>query len=750
MNNPQIKALYVLLLWLFVFYPKINFGQGYRLKSARQHFAVGNYSVASEYYKTLLEKEPENVYYLNKLAECYKELAEYRKAEETFSKVLKGENLPDDYYLHFAQVLANNKKYRQSKAMYEVYAKLKKDVLAELIATKYDNVEEFYANSNKFKIGITSINSSLSDFSPMFYNQGLVFISNRRPPLLNTGIDARDDTPYLDYYFVRDTSRIYIEAIRNSNSWNIVNTATTYSNDDLTKETSNDSKTLGGIKNVFDDTTQFSKCLVHTPAPPFSSALNTQYHEGPMSFTPNFDTIYFTRNTEPPSKSGLGKKKSSQLKIYWATINHNKWTEMGEFPFNTNDFSCGHPAMTPDGKSIYFVSNMAGGFGGTDIYRTDFENGHWLVPRNLGDNINTNGNEMFPYIDQAGSLFFASDGHPGLGGLDVFQTEISSDYSLPVKNLGNPINSSYDDFGLIYDNQHSQGYFSSNRMRGVYDDDIYHFSYSSNEQSVIVRGNIYEDGTRNGINKAVVYLKNGSEVDSSLTDINGYYIFPIETGKQYLISAVRKGYSESEIMVSTLNMKRGLLQTIIVDTSLYLVKKPIEEQLSEFDDYEFKNALNNVAAIKAMCDTLGNEFHIGNIYFDINKYFVRTVDQPELTKVVKLLKKYKTAQLLISAHTDTKNASDYNILLSKKRALTLYYSLISRGIRKERINYEFRNETMGNIDEGSPDKNQYSRRAEFYIILNGINVTKSCHLVPGPETPIPQQTSTGKKEPKEK
>ena len=732
-NKPSLFLLLGLLLLA-----QFTFGQAYKLKSAREHFASGNYVLALEIFRELLVKEPENTYYLAKLAECYKNLAQYKKAEIAYSKILNSQDLPEDYYLNYAKVLANNRKYKQSKLMYEMYAKLKKDELAERTALKYDNVESFYANSNKFKIGMISINSSLSDFSPCFYNQGLVFVSNRKPPLLNRNLDGRDETPFSDYYFLRDTSKIYVEPIRNSNMWNIEFVGNEYRNADMTKETANDSKTVGSVQNVFDDTSRIIKCLVHTPVSSFSAVLNTASHEGPLTFNSTYDTVYFTRNVEPNKKHKFAKFKSPQLRIFIAVLELGKWKEIGEFPFNGDDFSCGHPSLSIDGKTLYFTSNMAGGYGGTDIYKTELKNGFWNAPKNLGSNVNTRGNELFPFVDQSNNLFFASDGHPGLGGLDIFQTEYDEKFSLPIKNLGNPINSSLDDFGLIYDNERNRGYFSSNRIRGIYDDDIYHFSYYSNEQSVIVRGHIYEKDTKNGVNKSMIYLQNGNDIDSSVTDINGYYIFPIETNKQYTIKATRKGFTESEISISTQKLKKGLLQTIIIDTNLYLVKLPQEELALE--DEALRNALkNNKLLPQYVCDTLGDEFKLGNIYYDINKYYIRSADQPSLLKVIKLMTKYKDSQLIISSSADSKNSSEYNILLAKKRALTVYYSLISRGIRKERINYEFKNNSVEIESEKQTEKNQYSRRTEFFIIVRGVNVTKGCNLVPGPNSPIPKE-----------
>ena len=276
---------------------------------------------------------------------------------------------------------------------------------------------------DRFVINTLAINSKYSDYAPSFFNKELVFASSRNINHFSTIIDESNNQPFLDLY---TTSFIDI-----SNKNNVL-------------------KLKGNI--------------------------NTKFHESSATFSKDGKTVYFTRNNYSKKKSKKSSNGVVLLKIYRSNYINGKWEDVEELPFNSDEYSIAHPALSPDGKFLYFASDMPGSIGKSDLYVVEInKDGSFGVPKNLGNQINTSGRETFPYVSDKGNLFFASDGHKGFGGLDIFMAMPNQDGFFGVYNLGKPINSPKDDFTFIINEETKTGYFASNRIGGKGDDDIYGF-----------------------------------------------------------------------------------------------------------------------------------------------------------------------------------------------------------------------------------------------------------------------------------
>jgi outer membrane protein OmpA-like peptidoglycan-associated protein len=468
-----------------------------------------------------------------------------------------------------------------------------------------------------------------------------------------------------------------------------------------------------------------------------------------------------------------------------ATENDKHWGAVKELPFNSNEFSCGHPALSPDDNKLYFVSDMPGGFGGTDIYVVEFRKGNWSSPINLGREINTEGNEMFPFIDEKGNMYFSSDGHEGLGGLDIFYVAMKE--GIPVNdimNLGSPINSEKDDFGLITNGNRSSGYFSSNRKRGYSDDNLYSFRHGCRQLNLFV----YDAENKKPLEAVDVrILKNGENKELFVTGSDGKITVCLETGSEFEFKVLKEGFESNGVAYGTFasSLKNRTSITIYLEKSKApiikgtivseLNQRPIlgavvtlkngkdgsKEQIVTGEDgrYEFqpkREGEYSVTASKARyaenTESLGkvnqtpkspktveqnlglvgqgDVFRLQNIYFDYGHFFIRSDAAKELeTKLIPILMKYPNMKIEVRSHTDSRSSDAFNLKLSTNRARAVLDYLAARGINTKRIVAKGYGETelLNNCDNGSAckeDQHQANRRTEFKILdisASGIN-----------------------------
>jgi hypothetical protein len=388
--------------------------QNATLKAANEAFEQFGYKDAIVLYKEVLEKDKQNIVAAEKLADCYRLTSNTKMAEPAYKKAIKLNPQNDILKFYYGKALMSNEKYEEALKYFNEYKAAKPtDKLVYNFIDACKNIDDLKRDSSAYKIALVpTVNSMEGDFSPVFFKDGLVITSFRNKNTLNRKNDQNGDS-YADMYFV---------------------------------------KQLG----------------VHwTPGALMEGKQSNPYHEGPATFNADGTVMYFTRNVP---KSKAKKTGESHLQIYESRWSNNHWSEGVVLPFCDENYSMGHPTLSADGRKLYFSSNMPGGLGENDIWVSELQNNKWSKPENMGSNVNTAANEMFPFIHPDGTLYFASDGWGGFGGLDIFSaTPVADDWT--VANMGTPINTARDDHGLVLNPAKTLGYLASNRKRE--NDDIF-------------------------------------------------------------------------------------------------------------------------------------------------------------------------------------------------------------------------------------------------------------------------------------
>jgi outer membrane protein OmpA-like peptidoglycan-associated protein len=432
----------------------------------------------------------------------------------------------------------------------------------------------------------------------------------------------------------------------------------------------------------------------------FSSNVNTKYHEADVTFSKDKKTVYFSRSNYYRGKYKKDTLGINRIQLFKAKVGqNNEWTNIEPMPFNNDNYSTGHPALSEDGKTLYFVSDMPGTIGKTDIFKVAInEDGTYGKPINLGPNVNTPEREMFPFIDGNNDLYYSTDGRPdGRGMLDIYVNRITANGILPAVNLGDNINSDRDDFAFIIDKDKRSGYFSSNRINGKGDDDIYYFHeeipliYECNQTiTVIVKSKktkeVIPDADLN------IYKDKSLLIENKKVNNKGEYVYNADCESTYKIEASKKYYITTSKVIKTSN-KDKLIQKV----ELFL---PIDEFI--------------VLRDKVMID-------VNPIYFDYDKFNIRRDAALELDKVVAIMKKYPTLIVECGSHTDSRGPDKYNNILSDKRAKSTMNYIISKGISPERISGKGYGETQltnrcSNGVKCSEEEHQLNRRTEFVIV----------------------------------
>ena len=541
------------------------------LKTGEHHYENLSYSKAIDAFEAALKKkgltEQQKLATKIKLGDSYCKVKDSQNAERVYAEVintageLSGENIAVS--LKYAQVLASNGKYREAQEMYEKYTrKVEDDPRGKGFSKLYNDVSVLSKNANCYKVDYLSINTNSADFSPTYYKNGLVFVSNRHNSVGVRRVFGWNDTPFLDLFFLDDVSAIGGQAAGLGTGSSDIKTprkrnsrSSVVGSDEYTTPTANDSRTIGnyGGMNVMAGLGYGDRPV--TESERFGGSINSKYHEGPAAFFKDASKVIFTRNNFNNGKAKRSSDGINKLKLYMGDANKDGWKNIKELPFNSDEYSTGHPALAANEKLLFFASDMPGGFGGTDIYVSRYDGGNWSAPINLGKTVNSKGNEMFPFIDEKGNLYFSSDGHAGLGDLDIFFVQMDGTTSKgQVINLGAPINSSKDDFGIVTDAFRKAGYFSSNRKRGGVDDDIYKFDRECELKEgcdLIIA--IYDAETKMPLDNATVFYedKEGHMIEI-MSDADGSVkIEGLEQDVEFAFRATRDGYGANTVSFST-------------------------------------------------------------------------------------------------------------------------------------------------------------------------------------------------------
>ena len=424
----------------------------------------------------------------------------------------------------------------------------------------------------RYRLDYLTLNSAGEEFSPAFYRDGLVYVSGSKGGSLVEALGRPGGSMYLDLFYVPNRNGLTaggtinpdgtvnkVNAVRPKSGWQI-------GADEYSRPTPNDSKTVPDFYEGINISDGLGYAVPPVQAGPvqagaanqpqqLSETLNSRYHEGPATFTRDGSQIIFTRNSEGRGRTNAGE--GAKLKLYTARQQNGSWTDVTELSFNSDAYSVGHPTLSRDEQLLFFVSDMPGGFGGTDLYVSRYQNGAWGRPANLGEDINTKGNELFPFVDDVGNLYFSTDGRKGLGQLDIYFATITTLATglivESVDHLDAPINSPKDDFGLITDVGRRGGYFSSNRQSG--NDDIYRFVRESSLygcRDLTLR--LYDTNTDAPLDSVSVLIKakgEGRPDQTIITDENGFVRLCLDGDNDFLFQASRDGYISTTVGFTT-------------------------------------------------------------------------------------------------------------------------------------------------------------------------------------------------------
>jgi outer membrane protein OmpA-like peptidoglycan-associated protein/tetratricopeptide (TPR) repeat protein len=627
-----------------------SYAQGQKEVKGDKQYGKYAYIDAIKTYERIYEKGYKSPDMLLKLGNAYYFNAELEKANKFYSELytLNPEQQPEFYY-HFAQSLKAVKDYTKAEAMLAEFSKkAAKDSRAKLLNQNRDYLTEIKQNSGRFKIENAGINSKFSDYGPSFMGTKVVFASAR-----DTGNFSKKIHTWTGQHFTN-----------------------------LYSANMGEDGTLSAVDK-------------------FGKQINTKFHEDTPVFTKDGKTAFFTRNNYLDGR-GFDADKVTLLKIYKATLDKDgNWTNIAPLPFNSDSFQAAHPALSSDEKTMYFASDMPGGKGQSDLYRVRIsDDGSFGTPENLGDTINTEGRETYPFINEDNEFYFASDGQPGLGGLDIFITKMPKDGSLNFKqvlNVGEEANGPKDDFALIINSKTKKGYLSSNRDGGQGSDDIYKFTESRPiwcEQ--VLTGIVTDQDTKAILPNAKLVLMDDkfNIIKEVLSDANGKYEFTeVECSEKYYV--------------------RTSLETYNTKESPVIIKK-------ESGKTELNIELEKIAKPIPIGGDLADVFGINLIYFDLDKWNIRDDAAIDLAKILDVLQQYPTMKIDIRSHTDSRATSEYNMKLSDRRAKSTKEWLIKNGIKADRLTAKGYGETQlvnkcADGVECTEAEHQLNRRSQFII-----------------------------------
>jgi outer membrane protein OmpA-like peptidoglycan-associated protein/tetratricopeptide (TPR) repeat protein len=579
------------------------------------------------------------------LADCYRKINDIPNAAAWYKRAVTLESIDPIVYYHYGQTLRSLGEYEEAGKQFSIYNSLAPDdARGSLFEAQCENIIEYLSLPPSGTVhNMGYLNSENADFSPIIYGYNIIFSTDR------------ELTSHKDTY-----------------SW-----------------TGAPFISLATAKRVAGDSPEE---WVLTDPGLFSDRLDSPYHDGTAVLSMDGNTIYFTR-TEKDRKAKKGEDQvlTDNLKIYSSKKENGEWVEAEPFYLNSENYSVGHPALAPGDTLLYFISNMPGGKGGTDLYVCQWNGKEWTGEKNLGTSINTVGDEMFPYLDSEGTLYFSSNGHLGYGGLDIFKSQMADSNWQTPENLLSPINSTYDDFGITLTKENNKGLLSSNRPGGYGNDDMYGFMFNDVIRPIKISGRVV-DTDLIPVANATVFLLNTNTDDVLIlkSDSLGMYETTVDPNTDYVLLANKAAYLED-------------CQTF-----------PVKEE----DAYPNDLILNKL--------DVDEVFQVENIYYDLDKWFIRTDAEPPLDNVVKIMKE-NPISIELSSHTDCRASDAYNKELSQKRAESAVRYIILQGIDPSKITAKGYGETMlvnecADDVECTEEQHQLNRRTEIKVVAVDENV----------------------------
>lgn len=643
MNYRKIIIASVFCLFIY-FLPQNIFSDN--IEKANKYYEKYDYKFAIDLYEKIMKQKP-TAEVAQKLANCYRFINNTEAAEHAYKNVLLFADVDPVNYKYYADALKQNSKFAEAKNNYLVYGEKSPQNAeqARIMANSCD-AAKMWAENPEPNVSLENelaLNSEYSEFSPVKYKAGYVFVSDRW--FVQSGASKKGEDVY---------------------GW-----------------------TGNPYLKLYESNGEVSPRVNLLPKP-----VNNELHTGPAVFTANGDTIYFSRSEANASKKAKGKVIGRNY-IYYSVKEGSGWKEPVALPFNSDGrFSVQHPALSPEGNILYFVSDMPGGLGGTDLYASRKNpDGSWGEAINCGPNVNSTEDEGFPSVKSDASFYFSSKGHVGMGGLDVFTAKGSFNNFGVAENLKSPINSPKDDFGILYLTDQS-GLISSNRTGGRGLDDIYRFSISSPQMDVLVlavEGQVLDklDGTP--LNALLIHLINTGtgKQESVVSDSSGRFRFDLEPDQDYLIKGDDdRFFTRQEGQISTRNVR---------ESTIFSVKFELERS-----DAAYIVRLNN-------------------IHYDFNKWNIRLDAAKEMNRVVDFINATPNVHIEMRAHTDSRGTAAYNLILSQKRAESTVAFLRKSGVNADRYSGKGLGESqlLNNCGDGKPCSeaaHQANRRTEFKVV----------------------------------
>ncbi|MFO7922479.1 MAG: OmpA family protein [Bacteroidales bacterium] len=586
-------VLVILLSGLFFF--SDGYGQSRRLEKAEKAYAAGEYYEAIDLYKDAYSAVSDRdlrteIVFL--IARCYRKVSDTRQTEGWFRRAVNRNYDNPEVYWYYGEALKMNEKYEEAIEQFKIYQDLvPSDPRGETGVKSSELAMQWIDNPTPYEIQeMNFFNSRESDYSPAFANEDytLVYFTSARKGAANNRHGVTGE------YF----ANIYESRQDRQGRWS-------------------DPSSLDGI--------------------------NSEFDEGAPSLNSDYTVMYFT-------SCKAARRRDNGCQIYQTTRSGNNWGRPEVIDLAPDTLVVAHPAISPDGLTLYFVSDMPGGTGDKDIWKVtrSSKDESWGAPVNMGQEINTTGNEVFPYVHHDGTLYFSSDGHPGMGGLDIFRAAETEEGGWYVHNMGYPVNSSADDFGIVFEKEVERGYLSSNRNRRNIDN-IYSFYLPP--LFFNVDGTVRDIDTDNVLPGSTVKMvgSDGNILEVSTGD-EGQFRFMLRPNVDYIFLASKEGYLTDKTGITTRGLERSKDFSITIDIQSFA--KPIE---------------------------------LPNIFYDFARWDLRPESLIALDRLVETLNDNPHVTIELASHTDSRGGAAFNTELSQKRAQSVVDYLIENGISADRL-----------------------------------------------------------------
>jgi len=627
-----MKNIIQLILILAISFQSMN-GQNNDTKRADKHFDRLEFVDAIKDYEKLISKGKANAYVFRQLAIANYNISNTEKSATYYKQYLDmADDASKEDYFNYAQILMSNEDYDAAKQAYQGFANYApNDSRAQAFLNNPDFADDLMNMNPNYEIEPMALNSEYSDFAGYENDTYLYFTSSRNQSRRTYGWNEQ---PTTDIYRAE-------------------NVAGTFKNEELVE-----------------------------------GDINSKFNEGTIAITNDGQTLYFSRNNFEDGDYETSEEGRSKLKIYKAKLVNGEWQDIEALPFNSSEYEVSHPALSSDNSTLYFSSDMDGGYGASDLYMVSInDDGTFGEPQNLGSKINTEGRESFPFVDAEGNLFFSSNGHLGLGGLDVYYSRNNSGSMAAPKNLGAPINSSKDDFAFTYFNEVDRGYVSSNRGDNALDDNIYKAELIKPLDETRLMVTVLNMDTNGPLENAdvIIYDDEDNQIATLKTDDSGLSQQIVVSDIEYDIQGNLVDFESDAETV----MAKG--ESMMIELKL----KPVEKLIVE------------------------REVSLPNVFFEFDKSDIRADAAFELDKIAETLKKYPDIEIKIESYTDRRGPESYNKTLSEARAKSTMQYLVDKGIDASRLTAEGMGESnpINDCAQGcTEEQHEENRRSKFIIV----------------------------------